>query len=203
MKIEGRVGEISASEGTYNTLATDVYGNIQTVTARGKYAHAALAGRLFYGATQTGVTTSTTKHNTFTGLALVNPTGSGKVFIVHEFSYAFNDSPAGDTNLSLAVGAVHSGYAADITVLCCRHGVGTSVAILDSAATITGSALSLVKHIATIGTNLTTDLLTPNGVVDLGGSIILDPGRVVCTDTTLATGGTSALFAFMWEEVDV
>ena len=181
----------------------DSEGKFITAPGGGKYADAALAGRLFYGANQTGVTTSTTKHNTFTGLALVNPTGSGKVFIVHEFSYAFNDSPAGDTNLSLAVGPVHAGYAADITVQCCRSGYASSVAILDAAATITGASLVIVKHIATIGTNITTDLLTPNGVVDLGGSIVLDPGRIVCTDTTLATGGTSVLFAFMWEEISV
>lgn len=190
------------SSGVGRPVLVDSSGKMITVPGGGKYADAAINGRLFYGANQTGVTTSTTKHNTFTGLALVNPTGSGKVFIVHEFSYAFNDSSAGDTNLSLAVGPVHSGYAADITVQCCRSGYSASVAILDAAATITGASLVIVKHIATIGTNATTDLLTPNGVVDIGGSIVLDPGRIVCTDTTLATGGTSVLFAFMWEEVD-
>lgn len=198
----GKVGVQSLSNGSTGPLRLDERGCLITAGGGGKYAEAALAGRLFCGSNQTGVTTSTTKNNTFTGLALVNPTGSGKVFIVHEFSYAFNDSPAGDTNLSLAVGPVVAGYAADITVQCCRNGYAASVAILDSAATITGASLVIVKHIATIGTNVTTDLLTPNGVVDLGGSIVLDPGRIVCTDTTLATGGTSAFFGFMWEEID-
>ena len=198
----GKVGVQSLSSGSSGPVRLNERGDIISQPAGGKYTEAALAGRLFFGSNQTGVTTSTTKHNTFTGLALVNPSGSGKVFVVHEFSYAFNDSPAGDTNLSLAVGPVHAGYAADIAVQCARSGHAASVAILDAAATIVGASLVIVKHIATIGTNLTTDLLTPNGVVDLGGSIVLDPGRIVCTDTTLATGGTSALFAFMWEEID-
>lgn len=182
-------------------VLVDSSGKLITVPGGGKHADAALAGRLFYGANQTSVTTSTTKHNTFTGLALINPTGSGKVLVVHEFSYAFKDSIAGDTNLSLAVGPYVADHAAAITVQCCRNAYATSVAYLDDAATITGTALVIVKHIATLGTNVTTDLLTPNGVVDLGGSIILDAGRALYTDTTLATGNV-AFFAYMWEEVD-
>ena len=199
----GKVGVQSLSNGSAGPLRLDERGGLVTSGGGGKYAEAALAGRLFFGSNQTGVTTSTTKHNTFTGLALVNPTGSGKILILHEFSYAFNSSPAGDSNLSLAVGPVHAGYATDIAIQCARNENAASVAILDAAATITGASLVIVKHIATLGTNLTTDLHTPNGLVDLGGSIVLDPGRIVCTDTTLATGATSALFAFMWEEINV
>ena len=172
-----------------------------TVPGGGKYAEAALAGRMFYASTQTHVSTSTTKNNTFTGIALVNPTGSGKVYIVHEFSWALDNSPAADTNLSLAVGPTHAGYAADLTVYCTRHGVAASTAIIDTSATITGASLTIVKHIATLGTNLTTDLLTNNPPVDLGGSIVLDPGRVVCTDSILASGAF-LFMGFMWEELD-
>ncbi len=165
----------------------------------GKYQEAAMAGRLFYASTQTHVGTSTTKNNTFTGLALVNPAASGKNYIVHEFSWALDNSPSADLALSLAVGPVHAGYAADLTVYCTRHGYKTSVAIADTAATITGSALVIVKHIATLGTNVTGDLLTNTPPVDLGGSIILAPGRIVCTDSILASGAFLFL-AFMWEE---
>jgi len=173
-----------------------------TVPGGGKYAEAAMAGRLFYASTQTHVSTSTTKNNTFTGLAILNPTGSGKNYIMHEFSWALDNSPSADTNLSLAVGPTHTGYAADLTVYCTRNGYATSSAIADTSATITGASLVIVKHIATLGTNLTTDLLTNTPPVDLGGSIILAPGRVICTDSILASGAFLFL-AFMWEEVDV
>jgi len=168
----------------------------------GKYQDAAINGRLFFASTQVSVATSTTKNNTFTGIALVNPSTSGKLYIVHEFSYALDDSPSADTALSLATGPEHSGYAADLAVQCTRYGKAGSAAIVDTSATIVGASLTIVKHVATLGTNLTTDLLTHTPPVDLGGSIILDPGRIVCTDTVLASGAFLYL-AFMWEEVNV
>ena len=167
----------------------------------GKHADAALNGRLFSACNQAHVTTCTTLHNTFTGLAIVNPSTSGKNYIIHEFQYAMMDSPAGDTNLSLAIGPAHSGFAADITVRCCRWGYATSTAIADAAATITGAAGVIVKHIATLGTNITTDLISGPTVVDLGGQIVIPPGYAIYTDTLLASGDVM-LFGFMWEEVD-
>jgi len=167
----------------------------------GKYADAALNGRLFTACNQAHVTTCTTLHNTFTGLAIVNPSTSGKNYIIHEFQYAMMDSPSADTNLSLAIGPAHSGFAADITVRCCRWGYRTSTAIADASATITGAAGVIVKHIATLGTNLTTDLLNGPTVVDLGGQFVIPPGYAIYTDTLLASGDVM-LFGFVWEEVD-
>lgn len=202
MKAEGRVGAISGAVGSINPLRTHTDGALAVINAGGKYAEAALAGRLFMACNQAHVTTCTTDHATFTGLAIVNPTASGKNFIMHEFQYAMMDSPAADTNLSLMIGPVHTGYAADITVRCGFWGHATSVAIADAAATITASLGVIVKHITTLGTNITTDLLQGPTVVDLGGSIIVPPGYVIKTDTLLASGNVM-LFGFMWEEVDV
>jgi len=168
----------------------------------GKYADMSLQGNLFTACNQAHVTTCTTDHATFTGLSIVNPTASGKNFIMHEFSYAMMDSPAADTNLSLMIGPVHAGYAADITVRCCYWGHATSVAIADAAATITGALGVIVKHVGTLGTNITTDLISSPTVVDLGGSIIVPPGYVIKTDTLLASGDVM-LFGFMWQEVDI
>ena len=179
----------------------DDEGILLTKPSGGKYTDAALNGRLFTACNQAHVTTCTTDHGTFTGLAIVNPTASGKNFIMHEFSYAMMDSPAADTNLSLMIGPIHSGYAADITVRCTYWGHATSVAIADAAATITTSLGVIVKHITTLGTNLTTDLLQGPTVVDLGGSIIVPPGYVIKTDTLLASGDVM-LFGFVWEEVN-
>ncbi len=167
----------------------------------GKYAEAALAGRLFTACTPTHVTTSTTLNDTFTGFAIVNPLTSGKNLIMHEFFYAMMDSPAADTNLSLVIGPAHSGFAADITVRCCRWGYGTSATIADKAASITGANGVIVKHITTLGTNITTDLLQGPTIVDLGGQFIIPPGYAIYTDTLLASGDFM-LFGFMWEEVD-
>jgi hypothetical protein len=186
------------SNGVGRPVLVDSSGRLKTIPAGGKYAEAALAGRLFMAANQTPVNTSTTLNTTFTGLALCNPTGSGKLLIVHEFGWALDQASAGDAVLALAT-TTDSGLAADITVRCARWGYATSVAYADAGATIV--APIIIKIIGSIGTNATTALTNP-GLIDLGGSIVLAAGRTLVTDTTLATGATSIQFSFMWEEVD-
>jgi hypothetical protein len=83
-----------------------------------------------------------------------------------------------------------------------RWGYATSSAIADEGATITGASGKVVRHIATLGTNATTDLLNGPTIVDLRGSIIIPPGYALYTDTLLASGDFM-LFHFVWEEVDV
>jgi len=168
-----------------------------TVPGGGKYADAAINGRLFYAANQTPVNTSTTLNTTFTGLGLANPTGSGKIIIVHEFGWALDQAAAGDSVLALAT-TTDSGFAAAIVARCTRNAYATSIAYVDDGATIV--APIIVKVLGSIGTNATT-ALTARGLIDLGGSIILAPGRSIVTDTTLATGATSIQFSFMWEEI--
>ena len=179
-------------------MLVDSSGKLITVPGGGKYADAAINGRLFMAANQTPVNTSTTLNTTFTGLGLCNPTGSGKLFIVHEFGWALDQAAAGDAVLALAT-TTDSGFAADITVRCARFGYATSVAIVDAGATII--APIIIKVLGSIGTNATT-ALTNRGLIDLGGSIVLAAGRSLVTDTTLATGATSIQFSFMWEEID-
>ena len=186
------------SSGSPVALEVDDAKNLHVVNTGGKYAEAALAGRLFYAANQTPVNTSTTLNTGFTGLGLCNPTGSGKIIIVHEFGWALDQASAGDAVLALAT-TTESGFAAAIVARCTRNAYATSVAYVDDGATII--APIIVKILGSIGTNATTALTNP-GFIDLGGSIVLDPGRSVVTDTTLATGATSIQFSYMWEECD-
>lgn len=180
-------------------VLVDSSGKLITAPGGGKYADAAINGRLFSAANQTPVNTSTTLNTTFTGLALANPTGSGKLLVLHEFGWALDQAAAGDSVLALGITTYSANYAAAITPRCARYAYATSVAVVDDGATIVAPVL--VKIIGSIGTNATTALTNP-GLIDLGGSIVLSPGYVVVTDTTLATGATSIQFHFMWEEVD-
>jgi len=173
-----------------------------TVPGGGKYAEAAIAGRLFYAANINMVATSTTLNTTFVGLGLCNPTGSGKNVIVHEFSYAVVVEPAAAAVIALAT-TDDTGFADDTNapIKCTRDGYKTSVCYTDEGATITAPVI--VKVISQIG-DLPTSAMAPyNQVVDLGGSIILVPGRSVVTDTTTIMGASGAQFSFMWEEIDV
>lgn len=197
----GKRGSQTLSSGTSGPIRLDGAGCQMVQAYGGKYQEAALAGRLFYAANINMVTTSTTLDTTFVGLGLCNPSGSGKIIIVHEFSYAFATAAAAALILALAV-TDDTGFADDTNapIHCTREGYATSVCYTDEGATITAPVI--VKIIAQHADNATTTFTESNHVVDLGGSIILDPGRAVVTDTTTAAGASGAQFAFMWEEID-
>jgi hypothetical protein len=181
-------------------LLVDSEGQAIMKSGGGKYADAALNGRLFYAANQTPVATSTTLNTGFTGLGLCNPSGSGKVIIVHKFGYALDQAAAGEAVLALAT-TTSSGFAAAITAQCCRHAYATSIAYVDDGATIVAPVITLI--IGSLGQGAdTTQFMPPFTLVDLDGCIVLDPGRAVVTDTTVATGATSIQFSFLWDEID-
>jgi len=192
-------GKTSAGVGQAPLIDSDR--RLVTAPGGGKYANAALAGRLFYAANINMVTTSTTLNTTFVGLGLCNPTGSGKNVIVHEFGYAFIAASAAGLILALAT-TDDTGFADDANapIRCTRHGYATSVCYTDEGATIT--APEIVKIITQHADAATTTFQRGPQVVDLGGSIVLAPGRALVTDTTTAAGASTAQFSFMWEEVD-
>lgn len=201
MKVEGRVGRIVAEDGSLNPLRLTKDGALAVSNVGGKYAEAALAGRLFCAAMQTPTTTSTTLNTTFVGLGLCNPANSGKLLVIHEFSYAATAALTAETLLALAT-TTATGFAADITPRCCRNGFASSVAIVDKEATIDAPVIERI--IATLGQGADTTQLggRPPNVVQLEGSIILAPGRAVVTDTTVATGAVMQ-FGYLWEEIDI
>ncbi|MBC8183243.1 hypothetical protein H8E88_19230 [candidate division KSB1 bacterium] len=172
-----------------------------TVSEPGGLGAAAIAGRLFFCATQGVVACSTTLNTTFTGLALGNPANSGKNYIVHRFSYSHTALIADETNLALATGVV-SGLAAANTVkpaLCL--GTGTSDALVDEAATIIAPVVAM--QITSLDDMLAgVQWASAPQVVDIGGAICLAPGAAVFTDSTYAIGAVMH-FGFVWEELDV
>lgn len=191
-------GKTRAGVGLPVLLGSD--GEAIMMAAGGLYADAGINGRLFYAANQTPVQTSTTLNVTFTGLGINNPTGSGKLLIMHEFGYALDQACAGEMVLALAT-TDDTGFATDITIRCTRDGYAASIAIADAAATIT--APIIVKIIASLGQGAdSTQFMPAPTIITLGGSIVLAPGRSVITDATVASGATSIQFSFMWEEVD-
>ncbi len=179
----------------------DSEGILLTKPGGGDLADAAINGRLFTAAMQTPTTTSTTLNTTFVGLGLCNPTGSGKILIVHEFSYAATAALTAEALLALAT-TTDSGFAADITPRCSRFGYATSVALVDKGATIVAPVIERI--ITTLGQAAITASGGPNvpNVAKINGGIVLAPGRALVTDTTVATGAVMQ-FGFLWEEVDL
>jgi len=189
------------SSGVASSPLIDSDRRLVTVASGGKHAEAAMAGRLFYAANINMVATSTTLNTGFVGLGLCNPTGSGKNVIVHEFGWAIIVAVVAGAVLALAT-TTDSGFADDVNapIKCCRDGYATSVCYTDEGATIVAPTIvKIVTQIADANINTYQPRLQ---VLDLGGSIVLAPGRALVTDTTTVFAASSAQFSFMWEEVD-
>jgi len=203
MQIEGVVGLTNVAAGAKTALRQHTDGSLLTrLVSGGRHAEAALAGRLFYAANINMVATSTTLNTTFAGLGLCNPTGSGKNVIVHEFGWANLIDLVAAAVLALAT-TTDSGFADDVNapIKCTRDGYATSVCYTDEGATIIAPVI--VKVVTQLTTAAITTMQPRNQVLDLGGQIILAPGRALVTDTTTVIKASSGQFSFMWEEVDV
>jgi hypothetical protein len=204
MEVQGTVGLTSQTSGTRVSLRQDTDGSLFVKRVSPGLAEAALAGRLFHAATQTDVVTVIDLTKTWTGYAVGNPATSGKNYIIHEFGYAVSAVYADETDLCLGVGSI-AGLDADDTPQPCLVGGGsTSQAYVSTGAELT-TALVKAMFITSLD-DIAVELgyNAPPQVVDVGGRIVLAPGYMVGTVTTVAIAtGTVANFHFVWEEVDV
>lgn len=163
----------------------------------GEYAAAAIAGRLFFAANQTAVTTSTTKNTTWTGLGIENPVGSSKLIILRAFSWAFTVAPAAGEEGALSLHLTTGTFSKAITPICCRANGGSSVAVVDTAATVIAGS---IFPIAGLGDADTSVAMSTTGFQSLGGMLVLPPGHACLSDTTDAYT-SDLIFGFLWEEV--
>ena len=184
-------------DGVGRAVLTDDSGVL--LTPSGKCADAAANGRLFSVASSAAVATTAAANTTWTGLGVANPTGSGKLLVMLQFGWALSVVGPDEGILGL-MAATDGGFASALTVRCARYGAGTSIAYADDGATIVSPVLERV--VSTYGTGaITTWQGAGPQVYNIDGSIVLPPGRSICTYTTTAT--TAAFqFSFMWEEID-
>lgn len=200
MKVEGRVGAISAAEGSVNPLRTLVDGSLAVANAGGAYADAAIAGRLFSVCNQTNVTTTAALATTWTGLGVGNPATSGKLYVFHEFGWAQEVVMNTEGVVGLMVATVGD-MAQAITPRCARYGYATTVALTDNGATIGTPILIRVCGSTMEGAISTVPSLNPN-IYKIDGSIVIPPGYALLT-YTFAIQTSSIQFHFIWEEIDV
>jgi len=179
----------------------DSEGVLLTKPMGGSLADAALEGRLFCCATQTAINMSTTLNTTFVGWALTNPTGSGKLVIVHEFAYGVTAKVTAETLLALATTTDSGMTTAEFAPRCCRNAYATSVCTVRDGGSIVAPVIERIIGQIVSGTDdVSYGGMVPN-IVPLDGSIVLAPGRALVTDSTVAPGAVMQ-FSYMWEEVD-
>lgn len=194
----GKVGRITAAAGSINPLRTDEDGNLVVSAYGGKYADLVNAGKVFSVANQAAKSTTAALATTWTGLSIMNPSTSTVDLKVLEFGAAqLAVGVAGGIGLMVAN---TTGLEAELTPLnALRGSLVTSAAIADTAATI-GTPI-LLRLYGSVGSLATTGYgLMPGLLVDLDGSIIVEPGFSLLTYTTAATT-TALAFHFVWAEV--
>lgn len=183
--------------GVPKTLLCDNEGNL---LVKPYLADAALAGHLFGVANQAAVATTAALATTWTGLAVSNPSTSGKNMILQEFGFSQTVASNGDGAIGLLTCTI-AAPASNVTIQNQKLGGGSSAMIADDGATLVSPVLQRV--FGPIGTLAVTGYgQGPQFVYKAEGSIVIPPGYTIATYTTKVIGA-SMIFYFVWEEVDV
>lgn len=179
----------------------DAEGNLQIAQSHGITYNATFNKRLFFGANQSGVTTSAGLATTYTGLCLSNPAASTVNLSVRRISGALIVAPAALTAYGLIVGWLASGITVHTTPLTSLQSefignIGVPQGLTDSACTLVGtpawnSFFAITPSaIGVVGFN-----------ADLNGEVVIPPGGYLAIGSTIA-GSTSGLLASIaWEEI--
>ena len=194
----GKVGVQSLSDGSTGPVRLDKRGNLM-VSLSGKYAEAALAGRLYSVMNQAAVATTADDALTWTGLGIANPTGSGKLAIMLGFCFSLTVVGSDEGALSLMVGT-EEGFADNLTIINSLPSGPASAMYADDGATIVDATLWQIMGMYGTAAITTWNMSGPQNI-ELNGSYILEPGRSIMTSTTTIIT-TSPVFGFLWEEID-
>lgn len=200
MQAEGRVGLISAAEGTVNPLRLNEEGALVVAAGCGKYYEATKNGQVFAVANQAAVALTAALATTYTGLVVGNPTTSTKNLVLLGLGYASTVAIPTATALGIMTGSGAS-VTSSLTPRNRLVGGAASVAWAEDSCTLPGTPV-LEQVFATAWTEATTagTLSQPNWL-DLDGSLILPPGAFAAVYS--AAANTAAfLLSFLWQEVD-
>jgi hypothetical protein len=161
----------------------------------------ALLGNMYHACSAGAVTLSTVS-TTCTGLALSNPSGSGKLLVVQSVNFIPSTAPAGASVVGLAIHTALSETATTHTTPMVVHnaiakGAAASVGKADAAATLASTPLWLRP----LGSVVAASSISPakyNEVVN--GSIIIPPGG--CLSLSYLTTAAVGIASITWVEVD-
>lgn len=187
--------------GSAVNIEADQYRQIIALSQGGTLQTAAVAGRVFSVSNQAKVATTVGLTTTWTGLGLVNPSGSKVNVIIHKFGWAAQLSPDTAGVVGLMTSTDSGTTAEGLIVQNCLDGSSLPTKIYATDGANTGT-LVLRRVYGDYGIEDTATSLSTVGphIVNFKGNLMLPPGRAVYTYTTLATA-TRYVFHFVWEEV--
>ena len=172
-------------------------------SVHGEMYEASRNGTLFWAANQAAQAVSVALTLTYTGLAVYNPVGNNRDLIVRAASFKPSIAQVALSIIGLMCGYISTGgITAHTTPLVVGTSMGTNnwgssatpTALADSAATIVGP--HFVAGIS--GTALAAAGLPTEGVLNVGGGIVLQPGAYVAIYALTALTGFGTIW---WEEV--
>lgn len=190
--VTGQVGAQVAGDGArvemrLGRLAEQIGSQLQAA-----YSEAAYRGQIFSAANQAAQAVSVALATTYTGLALYNPIGSGKVLVPLKVKFSHSVAPAAIAPIGL-ISTVQTAAPTGTTALTARSNqVGNtaeSTAKAYSAATIA----TPVWHQQLRDGFTAAALPAPTGVEDLDGSIIILPGGLLAIGALTAITGLASM----------
>ena len=207
MRAEGRVGEISAIPGSENPLVTDKMGSLLCAQSAGKYAAAVAKGNVYSGANQAGTTWTVELAAIHTGLALTNPTGSGKIFSILAAGLSHRVAAGGAViNDVWLAGGTHTTAVTHTTPGTPRNMMvgraNMAAGLVDVSCTFPADLDAYLLPL--LGSN-TAAVLPESGtisMVDVGGAIVVKPGSYIAIVTFAAGAASSKMGCIVWEEID-
>lgn len=207
MIIQGQVGQPSTTSitaGATPAIRQGQLGDMIVSELHGKYYETTYRRNMYTATLTAGTTTSAALSTTFTGLLLLNPNNSQVNIVVNKVGFAFLVAFAAASAIGLQVGnqstAALSSLTTTNTVVRPNFvGGGTGTALTYSAATTTAPVLQQI-----FGAGLTGAITTTPAVYsyfDIEGALVLPPGAWVGSYTSTASGASSMLASFQYEEI--
>ncbi len=207
----------SIADGSAPTTALGGKASEQIVAElHGKYYTQNYRGNLFYASTAApGVTVSIFSNTSFTGLGIWNPQGSGKNLVMSRvligcngaaataeagFGYSWLVNAGSAVATAAPLSAITAITATRGSCVCGTPGVGNSVAIAASAATLTTAMTwGRFNGISSSTGAITTQIALGVFVDYFDGTMIVPPGVFWTVTSAIASGGTFGITA-EWEE---
>lgn len=225
MLAEARVGPVITQDGAVNPARSDKTGSIVIQDAHGRFAEAALRGRLFSGGmTLTSISNATFTTGTLTAtctpiIGVWNPMGSGKNSLILQARLQLITTalatPTGPGGLVWATSTNQSALTLGITPLN-RFSLATGGSQTKVFANIalTGLSGSLVVQegsgFSTYPTNVTAAETAagfmpaaPGGIENIDGGFNVPPGGILVLLATTTPVAISAASSILWEDMDV
>ncbi len=209
MLSELRAGPIISSDGAVNPGRADKTGAIVTTDAHGRYTEAVLRGNVYFTSVASGGPTAYVGAAGGTPLIGVhNPTGSNKALAIIYATGLVRVVASGgtaSTTLCLWAGASVTPTGTQTSPKSALTFASGGVGLGFSNTALTGStALNLalaLNYYHWVTTGATDDV--GQGMVDVGGLIVLLPGMQVALGATVVPTSTTWDCSLFWEEINI